>query len=89
MVINMRENEIKELYEEISKETVESSSLHILVIPPKSQNYDSKAEGFKLSIEQASVKESSRKLLESIVEKHNSIRMVKIDDNFVIYTPRK
>lgn len=89
MGINMKKNEIKELYEEISKEIVESSSLHILIIPPNSQNYDSKAEGFKLSIEQTSVKESSRKLLESIVEKHKSISMEKIDNNFIIYTPRK
>jgi hypothetical protein len=55
---------------------------------PDPQVYDSEAEGYKLGIKQSSVKESSRKLLESIVEKRK-LAMMRLKEDLIIYTPRK
>ena len=84
----MELNEVKELMNEIGK-VIDIPSRTMWLIVPKPQVYDSDAEGYKLGIKQSSIKESSRKLLESIVEKHK-LKMMKMEkEDLVIYTPRK
>lgn len=83
----MELNEVKELTSEIFK-VIDMPSRTIGYIVPNPRIYDSEAEGYKLRIKQFSVKESSRKLLESIVEKHK-LAMIRVKEDFIIYTPRK